>query len=100
MVAYGEFRHSLNKDQADSRLVYYGIRYIIDNYIAKRWTQKDIDEAEMFYGTHGPGTPFPFPKKLFQKIVNEHDGWFPAKIESLMEGSVCYPVGFSKSLNH
>ncbi|KAJ1653552.1 hypothetical protein IWQ61_006346 [Dispira simplex] len=92
MVAYGEFRKSFAKDTHDQRMVYYGIRYIIENHIARRWTMEDVQRAEAFFNTHNSGdTAFPFPKELFIKIVEEHNGYFPAKIESLPEGTVVYP---------
>lgn len=38
-----------NKDALDTRVVSYGIRWLIDHYISKQWTQHDIDCAEIFY---------------------------------------------------
>ncbi|KAG0314706.1 hypothetical protein BGZ99_007913 [Dissophora globulifera] len=88
MVAYGEMRQAYDKDPNDQRIVFYGIRYIIENYIAKKWTMQDILQAEIFFATHNAGfTPFPFPKDLFIKVVKEHDGYFPVKIEALPEGT-------------
>ncbi|KAJ1974172.1 hypothetical protein H4R35_003741 [Dimargaris xerosporica] len=92
MVAYGEFRTSFDHDPEDTRIVFYGIRYIIENYIAAKWTMEEVERADMFFKTHNTGnSPFPFPKALFTKVVEEHGGYFPAKIESLPEGSVVYP---------
>ena len=92
MTAYGEFRAPFNKDKEDSRIVYYGIRYIVENYIAIKHTLKDVEEADAFFKTHNAGaTPFPYPKDLFLKIVNENNGYFPVTIKSLPEGSVIYP---------
>ncbi|KAF9580911.1 hypothetical protein BGW38_002251, partial [Lunasporangiospora selenospora] len=91
MVAYGEMRQAYDKDPNDNRIVFYGIRYIIENYIDKQWTLQDVAQAEAFYSTHNAGfTPFPFPKDLFLKIVNEHGGYFPVKIEALPEGTACH----------
>ncbi|KAI0244258.1 hypothetical protein L0F63_006052 [Massospora cicadina] len=75
MVAYGEFRHPFNKDPDDERLVFYGVRYLVDTYLNRRWTLSE----------------FPFPKGLFLKFVNENDGYFPIKVQALPEGSVVYP---------
>ena len=92
MTAYGEFRSSFEKNKNDSRLVFYGIRYILENYIAKQWTIQDITRAELFFSTHSAGgSPFPFPKDLFLKFVAENNGYFPVMIEALPEGSVVYP---------
>ncbi|GFH17265.1 uncharacterized protein HaLaN_13859, partial [Haematococcus lacustris] len=56
MVAYGEFRVGYAKDDKDTRMVAYGIRYLIENYIAKQWTMQDIENADTFYrsGLHCP----------------------------------------------
>lgn len=63
MVAYGEFRAPYAKDPEDSRFVFYGIRYIVENYIGVPWTEQDVELADKFYATHNAGfAPFPFPK--------------------------------------
>ena len=46
---YGEFRAGYEKDKEDTRIVAYGIRYIIDNYVAKQWTMEDVERADLFY---------------------------------------------------
>ena len=35
---YGEFRQGYDKDAADTRTVFYGLRYILENYVLRRWT--------------------------------------------------------------
>jgi nicotinic acid phosphoribosyltransferase len=92
MVAYGEFRSPFEKDKNDERLVFYGIRYIIDNFVSRPWTHWDVEMAESFFATHNAGyAKFPFPKELFMKFVKENRGYFPVTIEALSEGSVIYP---------
>jgi hypothetical protein len=46
---YGEFRHGYAKDKADTRIVSYGLRYFIEQYISKRWTLEDVERADIFY---------------------------------------------------
>ncbi len=46
---YGEFRSGFEKDTGDTRLVFYGMRYIIENFVARQWTQRDVDEAALFF---------------------------------------------------
>ncbi|KAG0226858.1 hypothetical protein BGW41_004071 [Actinomortierella wolfii] len=88
MVAYGEFRQGYDKDTTDTRIVFYGIRYIVENYIAKKWTMEQVKQAAAFFKTHNAGfSEFPFPEDLFIKIVEEHGGYFPVKIEALPEGT-------------
>jgi nicotinic acid phosphoribosyltransferase len=92
MVAYGEFRKYYEGLPDDHRLVWFGIRYIVENYLYRKWTQDDVDKAQKFYKTHNAGnTEYPFPYELYSKIVKENDGYFPIKLEALPEGSVIYP---------
>ncbi|CAJ0862498.1 7623_t:CDS:10 [Entrophospora sp. SA101] len=92
-VAYGEFRKGYNGDKEDTRVVFYGIRYMyeIENYVAIKWTLKDVELAEKFFATHNAGyTSFPFPKDLILKFIKENDGYFPIKIEALPDGTPCH----------
>ncbi|KAJ3356109.1 hypothetical protein GGF32_001690 [Allomyces javanicus] len=92
MVAYAEFRAPYNKDHHDHRIVWYGMRYLVEQYLAKQWTAADLALADQFFSTHNAGfTPFPFPRDLFRKFITENDGYFPVKVESLPEGTVVYP---------
>jgi len=91
MVAYGEFRSPFNGDTTDTRFVWYGIRYVIEHYIQHRWTVDDIDDAAHFYSTHNTShTPMPFPRDLFLRFIQQHDGWFPVRIEAMPEGTVAH----------
>ncbi|KAG1671884.1 hypothetical protein FOA52_003451 [Chlamydomonas sp. UWO 241] len=89
MMAYGEFRKGYDNDTEDTRLVYYGMRYIIEEYVSQQWTMQDVVMADSFFKTHmAPGfTDFPFPRELFVKFVEENDGYFPVTIETLPEGT-------------
>jgi hypothetical protein len=91
MVAYGEFRRGYDGDKEDTRLIFYGIRYIVENFLNYRWTEKDVQQAAAFYSTHNAGkTDYPFPKELFEKFVKENDGYFPIKLEALPEGTATH----------
>lgn len=92
MVAYGEFRSGFNKDKTDTRFVAYGIRYLIESYIAKQWTLEDVDRACIFFKSHMAPmyTEFPFPRELFEKFVKENNGYFPITIEALEEGTCAH----------
>eukprot|EP00775_Hariotina_reticulata_P005943 gene5943-6182_t len=89
MVAYGEYRCGFNGDSEDTRLIAYGIRYVMENYVMRPWTADDVNRAAAFYSTHlAPSYgPFPFPKELFMKFVQENNGYFPVKIQALPEGT-------------
>lgn len=69
MTAYGEFRQAYDKDKEDQRIVFYGMRFLIENYVSKKWTMEDVELSEKFFSTHNAGfTQFPFPKDLFIKV--------------------------------
>ena len=95
MTAYGEFREPMKGMTTggvqDNRFVFYGMRHYIDNFVSRKWTKADIDAADAFYKTHAAGgKPYPFPRDLFNAMVEENDGYFPVVIEALPEGSVAY----------
>jgi len=56
---YGEFRAGFDGDTEDTRLVFYGMRYIIENFVARQWTQRDVDEAALFFKCAGPAVCIP-----------------------------------------
>jgi len=93
MVAYGEFRTGFDNDKSDCRIVWYGIRYIIEHHVSKRWTIQEIDKVDAFYATHmAPGHgKFPYPRELFLRFIKEHNGYMPVKIEILPEGTCVHP---------
>ena len=75
----------------DTRVVVYGIRYIVENFLEKRWTMADVELAAHFYSTHGAmGSAFPFPRHLFEKFVLENDGFFPVTLQAVPEGTVVH----------
>ena len=90
MIVYGGYRKPY-EGMDDNRFVFYGIDYIRENYLEKRWTKEDVVKAKHFYSTYNVAfSEHPFPEDLFNNIVDENDGWFPVKIETLPEGSVGY----------
>ena len=56
---YGEFRRGYGGDKEDTRLLVYGIRYIVENYVSRQWTEEDVLRADLFYkcaqSNGGPG---------------------------------------------
>ena len=69
MTAYGEFRSGYNEDEEDQRIVVYGIRYMIEQYVSRKWSKESLANAKKFFATHHTGgTPFPWPEKLFEKV--------------------------------
>ena len=91
MVAYGEFRSGYNQDAADTRVVHYGIRHLIETYLHRRWTEADLDRADAFFATHAAGgAPLPWPRDLFRRVVRECGGYFPIKVQALREGTCAH----------
>jgi nicotinamide phosphoribosyltransferase len=76
----------------DTRFVWFGIRYIVEQYLCRRWTEADVAAAAAFFATHrAPGqTPFPFPRDLFLRFVRENRGYFPVTLRALPEGTVAH----------
>jgi nicotinic acid phosphoribosyltransferase len=53
---------------------------------------EDIEKADKFYRTHGDkNKEFLWPRHLFEKVVKEHNGYLPLRIEALPEGTVIQP---------
>ena len=46
---YGEFRCGFNRDTEDTRMVVYGIRYLLETYLLRQWTVRDVEMAAKFY---------------------------------------------------
>jgi nicotinamide phosphoribosyltransferase len=87
MVAYGEFRRGYDGDKDDQRIVWYGIRHVLEQYIERRWTLEDVDLADAFYSTHQApmNTAYPYPRHLFLKFIKENDGYMPIRVQALAE---------------
>ena len=64
---YGEFRKGFRlasgHDEADKRIVTYGIRYVVENYLERRWTLADVEAAALFYRRAADSAP-PVPQTL------------------------------------
>lgn len=63
---------------------FFGLQYFLKEYLSKRITIEDIDEAQEFWTKHGE----PFNRKGWIRILMEHDGFLPIKIQAVKEGSI------------
>jgi nicotinic acid phosphoribosyltransferase len=98
MVAYGECRgpikiydKKVGKEigiNNEYRIVSYGIRYIIENYIDKIMTEEDVNTIKAFFSTHALGFPYPFDSDTFDTLKGNKP---PIKIYALQEGTVVLP---------
>lgn len=90
--AYAEARKGFLGDKHDKRLVVNGVRYFVERYLMRRWTEEDVEEAKAVMDTFGVGnTPHPFPEDLFRKVVKPkseggNDGYFPVRVRALRDG--------------
>lgn len=91
MTAYMECRGSFGEIPGDDRIVVSGVRYFYEKYLMRRITQKDIQEADLWYSTHGVGkSQYEYPRDLWISVIEENDGWIPLTVEAFPDGSVIY----------
>lgn len=91
MTAYIEARGPFG-EVADDRIVFYGTRYIYETILSRKITHKDIEEADLWYSTHGVAkSQFYYPRDLWIAVIEENGGYLPLKVEALPEGTVMYP---------
>ena len=75
----------------DDRVVIFGVRHVVEQYLNRQWTQDDVENAALFYATHNAGfTPYPFPRELFERMLTEHNGYFPVRVQALLDGTVVH----------
>ena len=90
MLAYGEYRKSMFAD--DSRILAAGMRYALEKILNRRITYKDIEEADVWYATHGiANTEFYYPREAWISVVENNNGRIPLDIFSVPDGSVIHP---------
>ena len=64
--------------------VFFGLQFIVDDYLSKPITMADILEAEAFAKKHG----VPFNKEGWLHILTEHEGYLPLIIKAVPEGTL------------
>lgn len=64
--------------------LFFGLQYLMKEYLSKPITQEMIDEASDFFEAHGE----PFNHAGWQHILEKHDGFLPIKIRAIPEGLV------------
>jgi nicotinamide phosphoribosyltransferase len=79
MFSYIESRGGLH-----NRTVFFGLQMILKEYLTKRVTLADIDEAKELLSAHGE----PFNEQSWRYIVDEHRGRIPVTIRAVPEGSI------------
>lgn len=64
--------------------VFFGLQYILMEYLSKPVTEEMVKEAAQFFAAHGE----PFNTEGWMYIVNHHKGKLPLKIRAVPEGLV------------
>ena len=49
LLQYAEFRTGFDKDKDDARLIFFGLRYILENFVSRQWTHADVTKAALFF---------------------------------------------------
>lgn len=71
-----------------NEVVFFGLQYILKEYLTRTVTIKDVNEAERKCKKHR----VPFNREGWLHILKEHGGKLPLRIKAVPEGSVI-PVG-------
>ncbi len=66
------------------RTVFFGLQAFIKEYLLEPITQADIDIADEILTAHGE----PFPRAMWQHILDKHNGYLPVVIRAVPEGTV------------
>lgn len=88
--------HRKSIKDGDHRIVSAGIFPFVQWLKEVRVTDDDIKEADEFYSTFCASIkepyykPYPWPKDMFQTIVNKYNGQIPITVQALIDGSVHY----------
>lgn len=64
--------------------MFFGLQYLLKEYLSKPITKDDIEEASAFFAQHGE----PFPRTGWEHILNKHGGYLPLRIKAVPEGTL------------
>jgi len=68
-------------------VVFFGLQYILKEYLSKPITKADVEETAELCALHGE----PFNKAGWMHIVDFHDGYLPVVIKAVPEGMTLKP---------
>lgn len=66
------------------RTVFFGLQYLVKEYLSKPITKIDLVEARDFFKAHGT----PFPEESWQYVIDKYGGYLPLQIRAVPEGMV------------
>lgn len=76
----------------DSRMVMFGLSWYINKFMTRQVTHNDVYEAKDFMAhAHSFGGAMSFDVDMWNRVVEEHNGYLPIKIEGIEEGSTFFP---------
>jgi nicotinamide phosphoribosyltransferase len=64
--------------------LFFGLQYLLKEYLTTPITKADVEEAATFCEAHGE----PFAKDGWMRIVEKHNGFLPLRIKAVPEGTV------------
>lgn len=82
------FNYLESRGGAYDRTVFFGLQYLLKEYLSRSITYGDIFEASAFFKKHG----LPFNHDGWLGVVEDYGGRLPLRIRALPEGSVV-PTG-------
>lgn len=80
-----EVSHMYNRAKG---MILFGFKEIVTDILSTKVTMEMIDQAE----GHAERMGLKFPREIWERVVNECEGYIPIRVESLQEGTYC-PVG-------
>lgn len=67
--------------------IFFGLQYFLKEYLqGKAFTKEDVDEAEQFMNEVF-GRNDVFDRKIYDYILEKHDGYLPVRIRAVAEGT-------------
>lgn len=63
--------------------IFFGLQYLLKEYLTKRITMEMVEEAQELAAAHGE----PFNYDGWKYIVEKHDGYIPVRIRAVPEGT-------------
>lgn len=80
----GMFSYFESRGGKFDKTVFFGLQYLLKEFLSKPVTVEDVEEAASFFKVHGE--PFPYEGWLY--IAKELGGKLPIRIRAVPEGSV------------
>lgn len=78
----------------DPRLMSYGLNLWVEAILKRRLTKEGVEQLdwllEDFHTAPNPpifGKPYPFPKDMLMRVVNDYDGYWPVVVTGLLDGT-------------